>query len=165
MCPGVFFAFVVGWRILPTMSVSRAPEYPDPVLLFDGDCGLCNRVVRGLLRADRSGRLRYGALQSAPAQAFLAKRGLPTQDLDSLIFVTDWAHRDEAPLLKRTAGATAALRVCGGFWRRLGEMIALVPGGWRDAVYRFVGHTRYRWFGPWQPRPLARADWAQRFVG
>jgi predicted DCC family thiol-disulfide oxidoreductase YuxK len=147
------------------MSAAPAREYPDPVLLFDGDCGLCHRVVRGLLRADRGGHLRYGALQSAPAQAFLALRGLPTQDFDSLIFVPDWAHRDTAPLLQRTAGATAALRVCGGFWGVVGKMIAFIPVGWCDAVYRVIGHTRYRWFGPWRPRPLARAEWAQRFIG
>jgi predicted DCC family thiol-disulfide oxidoreductase YuxK len=147
------------------MSVSPAHAYPDPVLLFDGECGLCNRVVRGLLRADRGGRLRYGALQSTPAQAFLAKRGLSTQNFDSLIFVTDWAHRDTAPFLERTAGATAALQVCGGFWRGLAMLMALVPAAWRDAAYRFIARTRYRWFGPWQPAPLPRSEWSRRFVG
>ena len=42
-----------------------------PVLLYDGECGLCNRLVRLLLRADRAGRLNYAPLQSGPAQTYL----------------------------------------------------------------------------------------------
>jgi predicted DCC family thiol-disulfide oxidoreductase YuxK len=139
--------------------------YPDPVLLFDGECGLCNRVVRLLLRVDRQARLRYAPLQSAPAQAFLASRRLPAQDFESLVFVTDWAHRDTAPFLMRTAGVAAALRVCGGLWRGMAALMALVPASWRDAAYRLVARTRYRWFGPWQPKPLPRPEWSHRFVG
>ena len=41
------------------------------VLFYDGQCGLCNRVVRLLLQTDRAGRLRFATLQSAPAQAYL----------------------------------------------------------------------------------------------
>lgn len=140
-------------------------SYPDPVLLYDGECGLCNRVVRLLLRFDRGGRLRYAPLQSPPAQQFLAARGLPTRDFESLVFVADWTHPDASAFLLRTAGAIASLRVCGGFGRGLAAAIAIVPAPARDAVYRFVGHTRYRWFGPWRPRPLARPEWATRFVG
>jgi predicted DCC family thiol-disulfide oxidoreductase YuxK len=140
-------------------------RYPDPVLLYDGECGLCNRVVRLLLRLDRSGRLRYAPLQSEPAQAFLRRHEMPTKDFDTLVFVTDWKHQNEAPYLVRTAGVIASMRVCGGVARLLANLLTVVPAGWRDAWYRFVGHTRYRWFGPWKPRPLPRAEWASRFVG
>jgi predicted DCC family thiol-disulfide oxidoreductase YuxK len=135
------------------------------VLLFDGECGLCQRIVRALLRVDRAGRLRYAPLQSLPAQAFLSARGLPAEDFDTLVFVTNWARRETAPFLLRTAGVIAALRVVGGAARMLAFLLQLVPASWRDTAYRFIGHTRYRIFGPWRPRPLVRADWAARFVG
>ena len=61
-----------------------------PVLLYDGECGLCNRLVRLLLRSDRAGRLNYAPLQSEPAQAYLRAQGLPVTDFDSLVFVPDW---------------------------------------------------------------------------
>jgi predicted DCC family thiol-disulfide oxidoreductase YuxK len=147
------------------MTPAEPGEYPDPVLLFDGECGLCQRVVRLLLRLDRSGRLRYASLQSPSAQAFLAARRLPTKDFESLIFVTDWEKRADAPYLERTSGAVAALRVCGGLGRVFATLISLVPHGGRDAIYRWVGRTRYRWFGPWKPRPLANPEWERRFVG
>ena len=82
-----------------------------PVLLYDGNCGLCHRVVRRLLRTDRSGRLKFATLQSAPAQTYLRTRGLPTADFDSLVFVPDWDAPESAGPLLRTEGALAAAAV------------------------------------------------------
>jgi hypothetical protein len=48
---------------------------PDPVLLFDGECGLCQRLVRVLLGLDRRGRLRFAPLQGPAAQSYLRQHG------------------------------------------------------------------------------------------
>ncbi len=137
-----------------------------PVLLFDGECGLCNRVVRLLLRLDPGERLRFAALQSGPAQEFLRAQGLPTDDFDTLVFVPDWADRRgaDANFLLRTAGAIAALRQCGGAGRLLGDLLAIFPAPVRDAAYRCVARVRYRTFGPWRACPLPRPEWAARFL-
>lgn len=139
-------------------------DAPVPVLLFDGECGLCNRVVRLLLRLDKAGRLHFAPLQGPPAQAFLRSHGLPTEDFDTLVFVPDWNHRAGGTYLLRTAGVVAALRVVRGFGRFLAALLAVVPVRWRDAAYRAVGHSRYRLFGPWKPKPLPRPEWAIRFL-
>lgn len=152
-----------------------------PVLLFDGECGLCNRIVRGLLRLDGEGRLRFAPLQGPAAQTYLRAVGLPTEDFDSLVFVPDWARR-EAPkpvapgerqaggareptaYLLRTDGAIGALRAVGGLAPALAGALAVFPARWRDAGYRLVARWRYRVFGEWRSRPLARAEWAARFL-
>jgi predicted DCC family thiol-disulfide oxidoreductase YuxK len=136
-----------------------------PVLLFDGECGLCNRLVRLLLRLDRGGRLRFAPLQGGSAQSYLRVHGLPTVDFDTLVFVPDWSRRDHAEFLVRTDGVIAALRAIGGTTARMiAAFLALFPAGMRDAGYRLVGASRYRLFGPWHYRPLARAEWAARFL-
>ncbi len=136
---------------------------PQPVLLYDGDCGLCNWIVRRLLAADRAGRLHYAPLQGEPAQRYLRARGLPTADFDSLVFVPDWnqpgAH---APLLK-TEGALAAARVAGGGWRRV-AWVRIVPRALRDLGYKGVARSRYALFGKYRPRPLENPEWAKRFL-
>jgi len=137
---------------------------PGPVLLFDGDCGLCQRVVRWLLRIDRDGRLHFAPLQGPAGQAFLRQHGLPTADFESLVFVPDWASRDRPVYLLRTAGVLAALRVAGGIGRFLAAGLAIFPVAWRDAGYRAIGRWRYRVFGAWRPRPLARPEWSGRFL-
>jgi predicted DCC family thiol-disulfide oxidoreductase YuxK len=147
------------------MGPSPDLSLPDPVLLYDGECGLCNRVVRLLLRLDRHERLRFAALQSAAGQAYLRAQGLPVADFDSLVFVPDWTRQPAGEYLLRTDGVIAALRGCGALGAELAAVLAVFPTAWRDAGYRLVARWRYRIFGEWQPRPLAQAGWAERFIG
>lgn len=137
---------------------------PGPVLFFDGECGLCQRVVRLLLRLDRRGRLRFAPLQGPVAQAYLTTHGLPTADFETLVYVPEWSRRNAPEYLVRTAGVIAALCEAGGWGRFLAGMLGVFPPAWRDAGYRVVGRWRYRVFGPWRPRPLPRPEWAARFL-
>ena len=136
---------------------------PSPVLLYDGECGLCNCIVRLLLRTDKSGRLRFAALQGGAAQAYLRAKGLPTEDFDSLVFVPDWqAPERHAPLL-RTDGALAAAAEAGGVWR-LFTWLRVLPAWLRDPFYKLVARTRYALFGKYRPTPLPDPTWAERFL-
>jgi len=134
-----------------------------PVLLYDGECGLCHRVVRLLLRTDRTGRLHYAPLQSPPAREYLRARGLPAADLDTLVFVTDWAHPLNHPPLFRTEGALAAAAEIGGVWR-LVTWLRVLPGWLRDPLYQLVARLRYALFGAYRPGPLPNPEWARRFL-
>lgn len=136
---------------------------PVPVLLFDGECGLCNRVVRLLLRSDKRGRLRFAPLQGASAQAYLRAQGLPTKDFDSLVFVADWSNPAPGGYALRTDGALAAAAVAGGGWR-LVTWMRVLPRGWRDLAYKLVARSRYALFGEYQPTPLPKPEWAERFL-
>jgi predicted DCC family thiol-disulfide oxidoreductase YuxK len=136
---------------------------PQPVLLYDGDCGLCNWIVRRLLAADRAGRLHYAALQGAAGQAYLKAHGLPTADFDSLVFVPDWNRAAAQPPLLRTDGALAAARVVGGGWRAV-AWIQIVPQWLRDFGYLLVARSRYALFGKYRPRPLPNPEWVRRFL-
>jgi predicted DCC family thiol-disulfide oxidoreductase YuxK len=138
-------------------------EIGGPVLLFDGECGLCQRIVRILLRLDRRGRLRFAPLQGRSAQEFLRAHGLATRDFSSLVFVPDWDRRDRPEFLLRTDGALAALRTA-STWGRLFAPFGWLPRAWRDAAYRTIARSRHRLFGEWRPRPLPRPEWASRFL-
>jgi predicted DCC family thiol-disulfide oxidoreductase YuxK len=132
-----------------------------PVLLYDGECGLCNRVVRWLLSLDRKGNLRFAPLQGPTAQAYLRAHHLPTADFSTLVFVPNWPLGAAAPLL-RTDGVIAALRAVGR--GGVGRMLAVIPRGLRDVGYKFVARLRYKIFGPWRSCPLPRPEWAARFI-
>jgi predicted DCC family thiol-disulfide oxidoreductase YuxK len=132
-----------------------------PVLLYDGDCGLCNRIVRRLLAMDREGKLRFAPLQGLAAQAYLRAHGLPTSDFSTLVLVPDWPANAAAPLL-RTDGVIAALRAAGRpGWASL---LGIFPRFLRDAGYKFVARVRYAVFGPWRTCPLPRPEWKARFL-
>lgn len=133
-----------------------------PVLLYDGDCSLCNFVVRFMLGHDRRGILRFAPLQSAPAQEFLASRGLPTDDFDSLVFVPDWNDRERGAYLLRTTGALAAFAELGPPWDGVARL-GFIPAALRDAAYKLIAKTRYAIFGDYRPRPLP-PEWEKRFL-
>jgi predicted DCC family thiol-disulfide oxidoreductase YuxK len=139
------------------------PDTRLPVLLYDGDCSLCNGVVRFMLRHDSRGLLHFAPLQSSPGQEFLRSRGLPTQDFDSLVFVTDWNDRERGAYLLRTTGALAAFSEIGGPWSAVSRL-RVVPAVLRDGVYKLISRTRYAIFGKYRPRALADPAWEKRFL-
>jgi predicted DCC family thiol-disulfide oxidoreductase YuxK len=144
--------------------MSAPEEHGGPVLLYDGECGLCNRTVRMLLRFDRRGVLRFAALQSEPAQKFLRSHGLPTEDFSTLVLVPDWSRRAENRFALRTDGVAGALWMCGGVGRPLAALLYMIPRIVRDAGYKFISRTRYKLFGPWRACPLPRPEWTKRFL-
>lgn len=136
---------------------------PRPVLLYDGECGLCNRLVRSLLKADRAGKLNYAPLQSEPAQEYLRGQRLPTQDFDSLVFVMDWEYPLVYPPLLRTDGALAAAAEVGGVWRVV-AWLRIFPRWLRDPFYKLIAKTRYALFGKYRGKPLKESEWKDRFL-
>lgn len=136
---------------------------PQPVLLYDGECGLCNACVRFLLRQDRNGRLRFAPLQSEPGQQFLRRQGLPTEDFDTLVFVPDWNEQAPGGYLLRTDGVLAACSVAGGKAAWFAPLRVL-PRGLRDRAYKLVARFRYRLFGEYRPTPLPDPEWERRFL-
>jgi predicted DCC family thiol-disulfide oxidoreductase YuxK len=148
-------ARVVGWRQMTDQRV--------PVLLYDGKCGLCNGVVRFILRHDPNARIHFAPLQSAPAQEFLRSEGLPADDFDSLVFVPDWGNPERGAHLLRTGGAMAALAELGGAWRMV-SWLRLLPAFLRDPAYRLVARSRYALFGEYKPAPLPDPEWEKRFL-
>lgn len=134
-----------------------------PVLLYDGECGLCNCIVRFMLRRDAGGRLHFAPLQSEPGQAYLRSQGLPLADLSSLVFIPDWNERRPGAYLLRTDGALAAFAELDGAWRKV-SWLRIVPKALRDAVYTLIARTRYAIFGKYRPGPLPDPAWEKRFL-
>ena len=133
------------------------------VLLYDGECGLCNACVRLLLRMDRRERLHFAPLQGEIAQRYLRQQGLPTEDFDSMIFIPDWPRRSTILPRFRTDAALAAAGEAGGILSIL-TIFRVVPRPIRDAFYKLVARFRYQLFGEYRPRPLPRPEWNARIL-
>ncbi len=131
-----------------------------PVLLFDGECGLCRRLVWLLLKTDRSGRLRFAPLQGRWAADNLRSHGLDAADLDTLVF---FPGGEGGALQLRTDGALAAAASAGGPWR-LVTWLRVVPAPWRDALYRIVARWRRRLGGRGPAPDLGRPEWRDRWM-
>lgn len=108
-----------------------------PVLLYDGTCGLCSRLVQFILRHDRGGVLRFAGLQGAYARAAVANRPA-LEGVDSVV----WIGAPDEKALIRSDAALRVLTYLGGVWR-LVALLRLVPRPLRDWVYRIVAEHRH----------------------
>jgi predicted DCC family thiol-disulfide oxidoreductase YuxK len=134
------------------------------VLLYDGECGLCQHTVRWMLRHDPEGRLLFAPQQWPIAAQVFANHGLDITQVNSAVLVSNFGEPQEA-LVIRSNAILRCLTVLGGFWKVLATMARLVPRPIRDAAYRLLARNRLRLFGTAElcalPTPAERA----RFLG
>lgn len=139
------------------MPLSQAE--PNPIVLYDGVCGLCNRLVQFLLKRDTDDRFRFASLQSTFGQEILRRHGADPLDLDTFYVVLNYGQTSER-LLARSDGVVYALTALGGIWKIAGVGKAL-PKAVCDGLYNFVARNRYRVFGKHEscmlPEPKHRA--------
>lgn len=131
------------------------------LVLYDGECGLCDRSVQVLLDRDRAGVLTYAPLQGETARALLARHRLPTE-LQTVVFVRDEGTGEERAFT-RSAAAIEILRALGGAWR-LAAAFRLVPRPLRDVLYHWVANHRYGWFGRVDACRLPAPELRARFL-
>jgi predicted DCC family thiol-disulfide oxidoreductase YuxK len=132
---------------------------PEPVLLYDGLCGLCDRSVQFVLRHDRHGVIRFATLQGDFARAVLARHP-KLAGVDSLVLLESDRASGTERVSTRSTGVLRIARYLGGPWR-LARIFHLVPRFLRDAAYDAVARRRLRIFGRLErcrvPEPAQRA--------
>ena len=136
-----------------------AETQPNPIVLYDGVCGLCNHLVQFLLKRDNRDRFRFASLQSEFAHNLLKRHGADPHDLDTVYLVKNYGQPGES-LLARSDAVLYMLDQLGGVWK-LAVIGRVLPKILRDAVYKMVARNRYRVFGKHEscmlPEPKHRA--------
>src|ERR1700694_1435092 len=85
------------------------------LVLYDGVCGLCNRLNQFILKRDRLDRFRFAALQSSVGRDLLRRYQRNPNDLDTVYLVVDYDQPTERVLWKGRA-VVFILRALGGLW-------------------------------------------------
>lgn len=130
---------------------------PNPILLFDGVCNLCNASVNFVIRRDPAKRFRFASLQSPAGQELLKKFDLETEKLDSVVLV------EGSRFYARSDAALEVARRMRGFWKLL-YVFKIVPRLIRDPIYDWVARNRYRWFGKKDQCMLPAPGFKERFL-
>ncbi|MCC2669963.1 MAG: putative thiol-disulfide oxidoreductase [Armatimonadetes bacterium] len=132
-------------------------ELDHPVVIFDGECGLCQAGVQFMLRNDPPGKLRFAPRQSAPGQALLVQHGFVDAAPNSVVLIEKG---------KALTGSTAALRIARylRFPWPLGAAALLIPRPLRDIAYDWVARNRYRWSRKPAACRIPTADERRRFL-
>ncbi|SDD61675.1 Predicted thiol-disulfide oxidoreductase YuxK, DCC family [Paenibacillus sp. UNCCL117] len=128
-----------------------------PVVLYDGDCGFCQRAVQFILPRDRRGIFRFAALQSETGQSLLRQHGLEGATPDTFVLV------QQGRAFTRSTAGLRVLRELGGAWRLCYAAI-IVPAPLRDAVYSLFARHRYRLFGRTDACMIPSPEVRERFL-
>ncbi len=110
------------------------------IVMYDGVCNLCSRLVTFIATRDRMLKFTYVSLQSPYGQALLHNFGLPDRDFDTVVYITG-----EKYYLRSTA-VLHILKDMGGIWR-IAWIFIIFPPSIRDFIYNIISKTRYRIFG------------------
>lgn len=111
------------------------------LVLYDGECGLCDRLVQWLLRHDHQGVLSYAPLQGETARPYVGD----SPKLDTMMFV-ERREDGSTKVFVRSRGALRILGKLGLFWRLL-SLGRILPAFFTDVFYNFIAKNRIRWFG------------------
>ncbi|WP_395309159.1 DCC1-like thiol-disulfide oxidoreductase family protein [Mycobacterium sp. AMU20-3851] len=133
----------------------------EPILLYDGVCGVCNGAVRSILRFDRRGTLRFAALDSAVARDIIGRHP-HLEGLDSVVFVRNPDQQNETVSTKSAALLEVA-DYLGGYWR-LARAARVIPAIVRDRLYAAFAAVRYRVGGKYDTCPIPAPEVRSRFL-
>jgi len=128
-----------------------------PVLLFDGECGFCNRTIQFFLRHEKkSKKMHFAPLQSEEGIA-LRKFFEIDEKIDSLILI-----KDHSAYIK----SCAALRLAPymkGLWPLM-IVFVIIPPFLRNIVYDMIAKRRMKLFGRVESCALLQKEDRQRFL-
>ncbi len=110
------------------------------IIIFDGECNLCNGVVGWLLKFAPVEQFSFVPFQSPFGQELLTKHGFTTESLDTVILI------DSSDIKTQSDGF---LRIVSKIpkWKRVAALLAFIPRLIRDYIYVTASKNRVKWFG------------------
>ncbi len=131
--------------------------FPEKLVLYDGECGLCDRFVQSLIRRDKKSVFHFAPLQGATAQHVRQLHPKLPETLSTMGYLRS------GTLLLRSRAAFAIWQDLGGGWKILAAF-RILPTFLTDAVYRAVAAVRYKIWGRADACQLPDPDVAERFL-
>jgi len=136
------------------------------LVVFDGNCVLCNGWVRWLMRRDRGDRFRFAAFSTPAVGPLLERHGLTVGagEAPGTVVAFRFPPGADEQLLVRVAAVEAMLRELPRPWPAVGAALGWVPGFLSDPAYRLVARWRYRVWGRLESCPIPTVEERARFL-
>lgn len=111
------------------------------IILFDGDCNLCQKSVQFILKKDKHAKFQLASLQSHAAQNLFQQHEIPiNSEYQTICYIENDKIYDRS---------TAVLKICKHlprFWKLL-SVFLIIPPVIRDHFYHLISRKRYLWWG------------------
>jgi predicted DCC family thiol-disulfide oxidoreductase YuxK len=127
------------------------------IVLFDGECNLCNGAVAFIIRRDPKAIFKFAPLQSDAGRALLHTEPKPA-DLQDTIVLIENGHA--------YTRSTAALRIAKRLYRLWPVLYVfiIVPRPIRNYIYNWIARNRYAWFGRKESCMIPTPELKKRFL-
>ena len=132
------------------------------IILYDGVCGLCNRLNQFLLKRDHQDRLLFASLQGELARKILERHGADPTDLDTVYVVENYDTPNER-LFKRSDAILRVVTELDGVWK-IASVGKVLPRTIRDLFYKVVAGNRYRVFGKYDTCMMPDPKYRRKFL-
>lgn len=126
----------------------------NPVIFYDGVCGLCNRCVQFIIRHDKEKKFRFAALQSD----FVTKLNIKDNTIDSLIYYKN------GKLFYKSNAVVKIMEELGGIYYFLSIILKFFHTYILDSVYVWVAKNRYKWFGEFDACKIPTPEQKELFI-
>ena len=110
------------------------------IVVFDGECNLCNGVVGWLLRFAPSDIFRFVAFQSTEGQSILKKYNFPLERLETVILLDEYGVNTRSDGFLKIVSSIPR-------WRVVAALLTYIPRIVRDTIYNVASRNRMKWFG------------------
>ena len=127
------------------------------ILLFDGECNLCNNLVLFIIKKDSAAKFKFAPLQSAIGKSLLKNFPDSLEKSDSVVFINGGIY-----CFKSTA-ILEIFKTLGRYWK-LFYVFILIPKFIRDACYDLVAKSRYKVFGKRETCMVPTPEINKRFL-
>ncbi len=127
-----------------------------PVVVFDGFCCLCSRVVKYIGKYDRDNKIRCAPRQSQAGRRLLERYTIDPGSAETVVFIKEGEAFSKSDAVLEIARDLK-------YWRWL-RIFKVIPIRWRDAFYDFFARHRYAWFGKKKSCHLPESEERFRFI-
>jgi len=132
------------------------------LVLYDGVCGLCNRLLQFLLVHDHRAVFAFAALQSSIGETMVERFDGNPHDVNSFYVFANYKTAGTVAFTRSRAALFVAHEL-GWPWRVLCAA-GVLPTLALDLIYDFIARNRYRVFGRSETCLVPAAHMRNRFV-
>ena len=108
------------------------------VVLFDGECNLCNQSVQFIIKRDPTFQFVFASLQSPIGQSLMQSYGVP-KEIDSLILLSANRYYSKSSAVLRIGKSLI------GIWK-ISCVFFIIPVPIRNFIYDYIAKNRLTWF-------------------
>jgi predicted DCC family thiol-disulfide oxidoreductase YuxK len=113
------------------------------IVLYDGACGVCDKVVRAVLRIERQHTLLFAPIESTFGRGVVSRHA-ELAGIDSIILVERDGERGELVTVRWNAVVRIG-EYAGGRWHPIARFVArLIPRALGDMAYRAFARHRHK---------------------